>query len=55
MSQNLTCNFMLVFVSCLYDGLLITTGKVLTHVYMMVYSILQARRCLYDGLLNTTD
>ena len=23
-------------------------------VYMMVYSILQARRCLYDGLLNTT-
>ena len=50
------------FDSCLYDGLLNTTGEEmfiwwftqyyrLGDVYMMVYSILQARRCLYDGLL----
>ena len=31
-----------------------TTGNTTGDVYMMVYSILQARRCLYDGLLNTT-
>jgi hypothetical protein len=27
---------------------------IVKNVYVMVYSILQARRRLYDGLLNTT-